>query len=233
MRLVDRILRPLFPSDYHADVQLMISLNSHDENIAPDSLAALAASSAIAVSDIPFNGPISEVRVARINGIFIVNPSPDQMQESDIDLMIGASADSVAMVEGEMSEVSENEMIEAIKIGHKAIKIQCAAQLELATKIKKANPKRNYCHETHDNELREKIKKETYDAVYAVAKEGLGKEERSTKFKAIKEEFIASLTCARKPVAVGKSIAVNSTSFKRLNVSLTNVKNVVAISHPN
>ena len=115
MRLVDRILRPMFPSDYHAEVQIMISLNSHDPEVSPDSLAALAASTAIAISDIPFNGPISEVRVIRLNGEFIINPSPEQMEEADIDLMVGASADSVAMVEGEMNEVSEGEMIEAIK----------------------------------------------------------------------------------------------------------------------
>ena len=194
MRLVDRILRPMFPSDYHAEVQVMISLNSHDPEVSPDSLAALAASTAIAISDIPFNGPISEVRVIRLNGEFIVNPSPAQMEEADIDLMVGASADSVAMVEGEMSEVSEAEMIEAIKVGHEAIKVQCAMQTELASEITTSSPKREYCHETHDEELREKIRKETYDAVYAVAKEGLGKDERSTKFKAIKEEFIASLS---------------------------------------
>ena len=150
MRLVDRILRPMFPADYHAEVQVMISLNSHDPEVSPDSLAALAASTAIAISDIPFNGPISEVRVIRLNGEFIVNPSPAQMKEADIDLMVGASADSVAMVEGEMNEVSEAEMIEAIKVGHEAIKVQCAAQLELAAKIEKANPKREYCHETHE-----------------------------------------------------------------------------------
>ena len=194
MRLVDRILRPMFPSNYHAEVQVMISLNSHDPEVSPDSLAALAASTAIAISDIPFNGPISEVRVIRLNGEFIVNPSPAQMEEADIDLMVGASADSVAMVEGEMSEVSEAEMIEAIKVGHEAIKVQCAMQTELASEITTSSPKREYCHETHDEELREKIRKETYDAVYAVAKEGLGKDERSTKFKAIKEEFIASLS---------------------------------------
>ena len=194
MRLVDRILRPIFPSDYHADVQLMISLNSHDENISPDSLAALAASSALAVSDIPFNGPISEVRIVRVEGKFIVNPSPAQMEEADIDLMVGASADSVAMVEGEMSEVSESDMIEAIKIAHDAIKVQCAAQLELAAKIKKANPKREYCHETHDEELREKVKKATYNKVYEVAKAGLGKDERSSRFTAVKEEFISTLS---------------------------------------
>ncbi len=194
MRLVDRILRPIFPSDYHADVQLMISLNSHDENISPDSLAALAASSALAVSDIPFNGPISEVRIVRVAGKFIVNPSPAQMEEADIDLMVGASADSVAMVEGEMSEVSEADMIEAIKIAHNAIKVQCTAQLELAAKIEKANPKREYCHETHDEELREKVKKATYNKVYEVAKAGLGKDERSSRFTAVKEEFIATLS---------------------------------------
>ena len=194
MRLVDRILRPMFPADYHAEVQVMISLNSHDPEVSPDSLAALAASTAIAISDIPFNGPISEVRVIRLNGEFIVNPSPAQMKEADIDLMVGASADSVAMVEGEMSEVSEAEMIEAIKVGHEAIKVQCAMQTELASEITTSSPKREYCHETHDEELREKIRKETYDAVYAVAKEGLSKEERSVKFKAIKEEFITSLS---------------------------------------
>jgi len=194
MRLVDRILRPMFPADYHAEVQVMISLNSHDPEVSPDSLAALAASTAIAISDIPFNGPISEVRVIRLNGVFIVNPSPAQMEEADIDLMVGASSDSVAMVEGEMKEVSEAEMIEAIKVGHEAIKVQCATQTELAAEITTSSPKRGYCHETHDEELREKIRKETYDAVYAVAKEGLGKDERSTKFKAIKEEYIASLS---------------------------------------
>ena len=115
MRLVDRILRPMFPSDYHAEVQIMISLNSHDENVKPDALAALAASSAIAISDIPFNGPISEVRVARIDNKFVINPSSEDLESADIDMMVGASADSVAMVEGEMNEVSENEMIEAIK----------------------------------------------------------------------------------------------------------------------
>ena len=194
MRLVDRILRPMFPSDYHAEVQVMISLNSHDPEVSPDSLAALAASTAITISDIPFNGPISEARVIRLNGEFIVNPSPAQMEKADIDLMVGASSDSVAMVEGEMSEVSEVDMIEAIKIGHEAIKVQCAIQNELASEITTSSPKREYCHETHDEELREKVRKETYDAVYAVAKEGLGKDERSTKFKAIKEEFIASLS---------------------------------------
>ncbi len=194
MRLVDRILRPMFPSDYHAEVQIMISLNSHDENVKPDALAALAASSAIAISDIPFNGPISEVRVARINKQHIINPSSEQLENADIDLMVGASMDSVAMVEGEMNEVSEAEMIEAIKIGHEAIKLQCTAQLDLANKLGASSEKREYCHETHDEELKEKIKKDTYDSVYAVAAEGLGKDERSTKFKEVKTDWIERLS---------------------------------------
>ncbi|MEC7864000.1 MAG: polyribonucleotide nucleotidyltransferase, partial [Bacteroidota bacterium] len=193
MRLVDRILRPMFPSDYHAEVQIMISLNSHDENVKPDALAALAASAAIALSDIPFNGPISECRVARINGKFIINPSSADLENADIDLMVGASADSVAMVEGEMNEASEAEMIEAIKVAHEAIKVQCAAQLELAAKTGISAEKREYSHENHDEDLRARISKETYDQVYAIASEGLSKDERSTKFKAVKTNWISSL----------------------------------------
>jgi polyribonucleotide nucleotidyltransferase len=172
----------------------MISLNSHDPNVKPDALAALAASTAIAISDIPFNGPISECRVARIDGSFMINPSSEQLANADIDLMVGASADSVAMVEGEMNEVSEAEMIEAIKIGHEAIKVQCAAQVNLAAKVGASSKKREYCHETHDEQLKERIKKETYDSVYAVAAEGLGKDERSTKFKTVKTDWIATLS---------------------------------------
>ena len=194
MRLVDRILRPMFPSDYHAEVQVMISLNSHDENVRPDALAALAASTAIALSDIPFNGPISEVRVARIDNKYVVNPSTEQLAEADIDLMVGATHDSVAMVEGEMSEVSETEMIEAIKIAHDAIKDQCTAQLKLASKVSKSSPKREYSHETHDDNLRKEIREATYDKVFAVAKQGLGKDERSSKFSEVKNEFIATLS---------------------------------------
>jgi polyribonucleotide nucleotidyltransferase len=193
MRLVDRILRPMFPSDYHAEVQIMISLNSHDPEVKPDALAALAASSALAVSDIPFNGPISECRVARIEGKYKINPSSTELENADMDLMIGASADSVAMVEGEMNEVSESEMIEAIKIGHEAIKEQCAAQLELAAKADISSNKREYCHEIHDEDLKKRIKKDTYNDVYAVASEGLEKTERSEKFKAVKENWISKL----------------------------------------
>ncbi len=194
MRLVDRILRPMFPKDYHAEVQIMISLNSHDNNVKPDALAALAASSALAISDIPFNGPISEVRVARIDNEYIINPSSIQLENADIDLIVGASNDSVAMVEGEMSEVSEEEMIEAIKIAHEAIKKQCQAQLNLAKKVSTSNPKREYCHEIHDEELREKITKETYDDIYSVASKGASKEERNDSFKKIKEEWIDKLS---------------------------------------
>jgi polyribonucleotide nucleotidyltransferase len=172
----------------------MISLNSHDPNVKPDALAALAASTAIAISDIPFNGPISECRVARIDGSFMINPSSEQLANADIDLMVGASADSVAMVEGEMNEVSEAEMIEAIKIGHEAIKAQCAAQVNLAAKVSASSEKREYNHETHDEQLKERINKETYDAVYSVASEGLGKDERSIKFKAVKTDWIATLS---------------------------------------
>ena len=194
MRLVDRILRPMFPKDYHAEVQIMISLNSHDENVKPDALAALAASTAITLSDIPFNGPISECRVSRINNKFVINPSSEDLENADIDLMVGASNDSIAMVEGEMSEVSEKEMIDAIKIAHEAIKIQCDAQLKLAEKANIIKDKREYCHEIHDDELRERILKETYDKIYKVAAEGLSKKERSTLLKEIKLNWVESLT---------------------------------------
>jgi len=137
MRLVDRVLRPLFPKDYHAETQVMIQLISHDENVMPDALAGLAASACLAVSDIPFDGPISEVRVGRVNGQFIVNPSREQLEASDIDIMVGASKDFVAMVEGEMDEVSEKDMAEAIKFAHEAIKPHIEAQLRLAEKVGK------------------------------------------------------------------------------------------------
>ncbi|WP_421754608.1 polyribonucleotide nucleotidyltransferase [Croceimicrobium sp.] len=190
MRLVDRVLRPLFPKDYHADVQVMISLNSWDPNVKPDALAGLAASAAIAVSDIPFNGPMSEVRVGRVNGEFVINPTPAQMEESDIDMMVGATADSVVMVEGEMKEISEKEMLDAIAAAHEAIKVQVQAQLDLAAQVAKSSPKREYSHETHDEALRDQIMKDLYDKVYAVAKSGLSKEERSAQFKAVRDEYM-------------------------------------------
>jgi polyribonucleotide nucleotidyltransferase len=167
-RLIDRALRPLFPDDYHADTQVMVTLISADMEVAPDCLAGLAASAAIAVSDIPFNGPISEVRVARIDGQFVINPPISTMATADIDLIVAGTAKDILMVEGEMKEVSEKEMAEAIGFAHEAIKVQCQAQIELAEML--GVTKRNYSHETHDEELREKVWKETYDKVYAVAR---------------------------------------------------------------
>lgn len=190
-RLVDRILRPMFPSDYHAETQVIVQLLSYDGHTQPDSLAGLAASTAIAVSDIPFEAPISEVRVARIDGQFVINPTLEQMADADIELMVGATADSIAMVEGEMKFVCEAEMIDALKAAHEAIKDQVEAQKALAAQVPKAAHKRVYCHETNDEELREKVRKDTYDKVYAVAKMGLGKQERSEKFSEVIDEFIA------------------------------------------
>ncbi|WP_242918679.1 polyribonucleotide nucleotidyltransferase [Pontibacter liquoris] len=192
-RLVDRVLRPLFPEDYHAETQMTINLISADTDIMPDALAALAASAAIAVSDIPFNGPISEVRVARIDGQLIINPSVSDLQRADIELMVGASLDSVVMVEGEMNEVSEAEMLEAIEYAHQAIKVQCQAQLELAEMVGKG-PKRTYSHETHDEELRQKIYDATYAKAYEVAKRGsANKSERKEGFAAVLKEFVDAL----------------------------------------
>ena len=193
MRLVDRILRPLFPSDYHADTQIMLSLVSHDENVCPEALAGLGASAALAVSDIPFNGPISEVRVGRVNGELIANPSPAQLEESDIDMVIGASADSVAMVEGEMDEISEAEMVEAIKFAHDEIKNHCAVQLQL-TKEVGTETKREYSHENHDKELEDNVMAFCYDKFYSVAKKASEKHARSNDFKAIKDAFKETLS---------------------------------------
>ena len=193
MRLVDRILRPLFPSDYHAETQIMLSLVSHDENVCPEALAGLGASAALAVSDIPFNGPISEVRVGRVNGELIANPTPSQLEESDIDMVIGASAYSVAMVEGEMDEISEAEMVEAIKFAHDEIKNHCSVQLEL-TKAVGTETKREYSHENHDKELEDNVMAYCYDKFYAVAKKASEKHARSNDFKAIKDAFKETLS---------------------------------------
>ena len=190
MRLIDRVLRPLFPKDYHAEIQLMIQLISYDPEVEATSLTGLAASAAIAVSDLPFDGPISEVRVGRINGELIINPTPAQLEDLEIDMVIGASMDSVVMVEGEMKEISEEEMVEAIKFAHDAIKVQIEAQLKLASQIEKAQVKREYCHETHNEEVREEVMAATYDKVYEVAKSGLPKHERSAGFKAILNEYL-------------------------------------------
>ncbi|WP_223032843.1 polyribonucleotide nucleotidyltransferase [Hanstruepera marina] len=193
MRLVDRVLRPLFPKDYHSETQVMIQLMSHDENVMPDAMAGLAASAAIQLSDFPFECPISEVRVGRINGEFVINPSLTQLAESDIDMVIGASADSVMMVEGEMDEISEEEMTEAIKFAHEAIKTQCAAQVRLAEAFGKKEV-REYEPEREDEELAKKIHDMAYDKVYAVAKAGSSKHERGAAFAEIKEDIIASFS---------------------------------------
>ncbi|MDR1720183.1 MAG: polyribonucleotide nucleotidyltransferase [Dysgonamonadaceae bacterium] len=192
-RLVDRALRPLFPDDFHAEVFVNIILYSSDGQDMPDALAGLAASAALAVSDIPFNGPISEVRVARIDGEFVVNPTFKQLENADIDIMVGATIDNIMMVEGEMDEVSESEMLEAIKVAHEAIKHQCRVQLELSELVGKT-VKREYCHETNDEELRKDVREKCYDKVYAIAKSGSGKHERTEAFEAVVEEYKSQFT---------------------------------------
>ncbi|MDO5656696.1 MAG: polyribonucleotide nucleotidyltransferase [Flavobacteriaceae bacterium] len=189
MRLVDRVLRPLFPNDFHAEVQVMIAVYSYDGVSMPDSLAGLAASAAIALTDIPFEGPISEVRVARIDGNLVVNPSWNDLKRADMDIMVGASMDSVVMVEGEMDECSEQEMLEAIKFAHEAIKVQVQAQNELAELVGKHLPKRTYEHEKHNRELETKINDELYERLYEVSQIPDGKEQRLLKYSAILEEF--------------------------------------------
>ncbi len=192
-RLVDRALRPLFPSDYHAEVFVNIVMFSSDGEDMPDALAGLAASAALAVSDIPFEGPISEVRVARVDGEFVINPTFAQLERADMDMMVGATIDNIMMVEGEMQEVQESEMLEAIKVAHEAIKVQCQAQLELSEACGKLT-KREYCHEENDEELREDIKAKCYDKVYAVATSGTDKHSRAEAFAAIVEEYKSNLS---------------------------------------
>ena len=193
MRLVDRVLRPLFPKDYHSETQIMIQLMSHDPEVMPDAMAGLAASAAIQLSDIPFECPISEVRVGRVDGQFVINPTFKQLEVSDIDMVIGASEDSVMMVEGEMSEISEEEMVEAIKFAHDAIKLQCEAQRKLAEAFGKKET-RDYEPEPENEDLQKKIHDLAYDKVYAVAKGGSSKKERSEAFKAIKTEIKETFT---------------------------------------
>lgn len=193
-RLVDRALRPLFPDDFHASTILSISLISAEENVATDSLACLAASAAILVSDIPFKEATSEVRVARLNGEWKINPNLDELDDADIDLMVAGTMDSVVMVEGEMKEVSEAEMLEGIKKAHEAIQVQCKAQNDLAAEVEKAKTKREYDHEKSDEELYEKIKSFAYDKFYAIAKKGMNdKHQRGAEFGAVKEEFVSGL----------------------------------------
>jgi polyribonucleotide nucleotidyltransferase len=192
-RLVDRAIRPLFPDDYHAETQVIIYLISGDEKALPDALAAFAASSALSVSDIPFNGPISEVRVARIGGKFVINPSLAEKENADIDLIVAASLDNILMVEGEAKEVSEDDMLEALKVAHEAIKIQCNVQIELAQAVGKTT-KRTYSHETNDENLKEELWKALYDKVYAHAAQKLAnKHKRSEGFSKILDDYLATI----------------------------------------
>jgi polyribonucleotide nucleotidyltransferase len=195
MRLVDRALRPLFPDDYHAEVQLMIQLLSYDGVNNPDALCGLAASAAIAVSDIPFNGPMSEVRIGRVNGQWIVNPTMQEMKESDVDMMIAGTMKDINMLEGEFQEISELEMVEAIKLAHEAIKEQCQFQLDLAAEIPTANPKREYSHEVHNDEVKAKVFEFAMERCKEVARMGLAnKAKRSELFEAIKADLKATYT---------------------------------------
>jgi len=204
-RLVDRALRPLFPDDYHAETFVTLQLISADKDEMPDALAGLAASAAIAVSDIPFNGPISEVRVARVNGEFVVNPTFTQLKEADIEIMVGATYDNILMVEGEMDEVSEEEMLEAIKYAHEEIKKHCKIQLELAEAVGKTE-KREYDHEVNDEELEKSIWDATYDKVLQAAKQFKDKHERHNSLDAIKQEFIDSLKAGNEEADINESL---------------------------
>lgn len=191
-RLIDRALRPLFPEDFHADVFVNVFLVSAEKDIMPDALAGLAASAALAVSDIPFNGPISEVRVGRVNGEFVINPSFNQLKEADLDIMVGATYDNIMMVEGEMKEVSESVMLEAIKFAHQEIKKHCKVQMELMEETGKTT-KREYSHEDNDEELRKAVETFCYERCYAIAKSGDDKHARSDAFEALKEEFMETI----------------------------------------
>jgi polyribonucleotide nucleotidyltransferase len=210
-RLVDRALRPIFPNDYHADTQVMITLISADPEVQPDALAALAASSAIAVSNIPFNGPISEVRVAKIDGQYKINPKTSELERATLDLIVAATEKDICMVEGEMSECQEAEMLEALKIAHEAIKVQCQAQKQLEAKVGKTE-KRQYSHETHDEELRAAVRAYCYDRIYEVARrQNPSKKGRSDDFKAVRDEFIATF-----PEGSGVNVGLIKTYFHDL-----------------
>jgi polyribonucleotide nucleotidyltransferase len=195
MRLVDRAMRPLFPGDYHAETQIMLQLMSSDGEDQPDALACLAASAAVAVSDIPFSGPVSEVRVIRKDGEFMINPTFEEMEGNDLDMIIAGTEDSINMVEGEMGEVSEAVMLEAIKAAHVVIKEQIKLQLEVAAEVEKAKTKREYSHETHNEDLKARIYDFAYQRCYDIAKQGLAdKKKRGELFGAVKEEFVATLS---------------------------------------
>ncbi|HIN38939.1 MAG TPA: polyribonucleotide nucleotidyltransferase [Flavobacteriales bacterium] len=194
-RLIDRALRPLFPSDYHAEIQVLVSLISLGKDSTPESLACLAASAAIAVSDIPFAGPVSETRVIRKEGNFIVNPKLEDLEDCDIDMIVAGTADNIMMVEGELDEITEAEMLEAIKTAHDAIKVQCQAQVDLAAKVESSKNKREYNHEDNDEDLRQAVRAATYQATYDNAKKGNpNKKERSEGFKAILQGYLETLS---------------------------------------
>ena len=192
-RLVDRVLRPLFPSDYHADTQVLIYLISADKDVLPDALAALAASAALTISDIPFNGPISEVRVVKTDGKYVVNPTQEQIDNSTLNLMVGASAENICMVEGESKEVSEDEIVEALEVAHDAIKDLCKLQNDLLKKIGGID-KRDYSHENSDEEMEKDIREKTYDDLYKIAQEGISnKKKRGDSFKKIRENYLSTI----------------------------------------
>jgi polyribonucleotide nucleotidyltransferase len=193
-RLVDRALRPLFPADFHAETQVQIALISSDLSTPPDAMAALAASAALTVSDIPFQGPISEVRVAKIEGKMVINPSFEQLEKAELEMMVAATIENIMMVEGEMKEVSEADMLEAIKVAHEAIKVQCQAQLDLAAEVEKSRTKREYCHETSDADLDAQIRAFTYDKLYEIAGSSIAdKHKRAELSKATRQEFVDTL----------------------------------------
>lgn len=218
-RLVDRALRPLFPDDFHAETFVNVTLFSADGEDMPDALAGLAASAALAVSDIPFNGPISEVRVARINGEFVVNPTFNQLENADMDVIVAATLDNIMMVEGEMKEVSEDDLLNAMKIAHEAIKVHCQAQLELMEAVGKTQ-KREYCHEENDEDLKKDIWAKTYDKVYALATAcNTDKHSRVDNFEAVKAEYVATLeeevAEAKKPLIDKYYHAVEKEAMRR------------------
>ena len=191
-RIVDRAIRPLFPDDYHSETQVNLFLISSDENILPDALVGLAASAAICITDIPFAGPISEVRVARVDGKFIINPYKDQLEKSDLDLIVSGTANELNMVEGEMTNASEADMVEALKLAHEYIKKQCAFQLEFCDLMGGRKATREYNHEINDEDLKKKVRDDVYQKIYDVAKVPSNKDERSAAFKAILDEYILS-----------------------------------------
>ncbi|MDR1672935.1 MAG: polyribonucleotide nucleotidyltransferase [Bacteroidales bacterium] len=218
-RLVDRALRPLFPDDFHAETFVTVNLISADKNVKPDALAGLAASAALAVSDIPFGGPISEVRVGRVDGQLIINPTFEESEKTDLDIIVAATYDNIMMVEGEMKEVSEADMLEALRFAHEEIKKHCKVQMEL-TELTGKTVKRTYCHEVNDEELRTLVRAATYDKVYAVAKSQKPKHERSDAFEAIMNEFLETIPEeereAKKPLVARYYHAVEKEAMRRM-----------------